>query len=128
MSEYLATHFLLCLSALVAGVMNSVAGGGTLFTFSALLMVVNPVVANATSTLALVPGSLAGACGYRQEMRASSRWTALLIWPSLLGGAVGSLLVAELDERYFSTLVPWLLLSAALLFLSQPAAARLAGI
>jgi len=112
----------------VAGIMNSVVGGGQLFTLSALLMVVNPVIANATSTVALVPGSLASAWAYRQEMRASSRWTGLLLWPSLLGGAVGALRVAELDERYFATLVPWLLLSAALLFLSQPAAARLAGI
>jgi uncharacterized membrane protein YfcA len=71
---------------------------------------------------------LAGAWGYRRELSASSRWTALLIVPSLVGGAVGSLLVAELDERYFSALVPWLLLTAALLFLLQPAIARLAGI
>src|SRR2546426_342158 len=128
MSEYLTTYLLLCFSALVAGAMNSVAGGGTLFTFSALLTVVDPVVANATSTVALVPGSLAGAWGYRDEMRASSRWVALLIWPSLLGGVVGALLVTELHERYFSALVPWLLRAAALLFLSQPAVARLAGI
>jgi uncharacterized membrane protein YfcA len=128
MSESLGTYFLLCLSALVAGVINSVAGGGTLLTFSALLTVVDPVIANATSTVALVPGSLAGAWGYRHELHASSRWAALLIVPSLVGGVVGSLLVAELDERYFSALVPWLLLTAALLFLSQPAIARLAGI
>jgi uncharacterized membrane protein YfcA len=108
--------------------MNSVAGGGTLFTFSALLMVVDPVVANATSTVALVPGSLAGAWGYRQEMRAASRWARLLVGPSLVGGAVGSLLVTELDERYFSALVPWLLLTAALLFLAQPAVSKLAGV
>src|SRR5713101_8880859 len=104
MPEVLTTHLLLCLSALIAGAVNSVAGGGTLFTFSALLTVVNPVVANATSTVALVPGSLAGAWAYRREMRASSRWIALLIWPSLVGGVVGSLLVTELDERYFSAL------------------------
>jgi uncharacterized membrane protein YfcA len=72
MSDDLATYLLLCLSALVAGIMNSVAGGGTLFTFSALLTVVDPVVANATSTVALVPGSLAGAWGYRSEMRAAA--------------------------------------------------------
>jgi uncharacterized protein len=128
MSEYLATYFLLCSSACVAGAMNSIAGGGTLFTFSALLTVVDPISANATSTVALVPGSLAGAWGYRHEMRAARRWAALLIWPSLLGGAVGALLVTELNESYFSALVPWLLLVAALLFLIQPAVARLAGI
>src|SRR5438093_8724652 len=128
MPEHLATYLLLCVSALVAGIMNSVAGGGTLFTFSALLTVVDPVVANATSTVALVPGSLAAAWGYRDEVRTLSRWTTLLVWPSLLGGVVGSLLVAELDPRYFAALVPWLLLTAAVLFLSQPVVARLAGI
>lgn len=128
MSEYAATYLLLGLSALVAGIMNSVAGGGTLFTFSALLTVVNPVVANATSTVALVPGSLAGAWGYRHEMHVARRWVALLIWPSLLGGVVGALLVTRLDPRYFSALVPWLLLSAALLFLIQPAVTKLVGV
>jgi uncharacterized membrane protein YfcA len=128
MSEYAATYVLLGLSALVAGVMNSIAGGGTLFTFSALLTVVDPVVANATSTVALVPGSLAGAWGYRNEMKAALRWALLLIWPSLLGGVVGALLVTRLDPSYFSDLVPWLLLTAALLFLAQPAVSRLAGI
>jgi uncharacterized membrane protein YfcA len=127
MSDSVVTYLLLCLSALVAGIINSIAGGGTLFTFSALLTVVGPVIANATSTVALVPGSLASAWGYRRELHATSRWTTLLIVPSLVGGVVGSLLVAELDERYFSALVPWLLLTAALLFLSQPAITRLAG-
>src|SRR5437660_8635349 len=115
MPDSLATYLLLGLSALVAGAINSVAGGGTLFTFSALLAVVDPVVANATSTVALVPGSLVGAWAYRRDMQVSSRWTMLLVWPSLVGGMIGSLLVAELDERYFSALVPWLLLTAALL-------------
>jgi uncharacterized membrane protein YfcA len=128
MSDSLPTCLLLCLSACVAGVMNSIAGGGTLFTFSALLLVVDPIVANATSTVALVPGSLAGAWGYRREMSAARRWAALLVWPSLLGGAVGALLVTELDPSYFSALVPWLLLTAALLFLVQPAVSKMVGI
>ena len=59
----------LCLSAFLAGAINSIAGGGTLLTFPALLAVVSPVVANATSTIALVPGSLAGAWGYRQDVQ-----------------------------------------------------------
>jgi hypothetical protein len=75
------------------------------------------VVANATSTVALVPGSLAGAWGYRREMTAARRWLVLLAGPSLAGGVIGSLLVTRLDPRYFYALVPWLLLSAALVFL-----------
>jgi uncharacterized membrane protein YfcA len=120
----------LSLSALAAGIVNSVAGGGTLLTFPALLTALAPlgaeasVIANATSTVALVPGSLAGAWGYRHEMRTARRWTLLLIGPSLLGGIIGSLLITEVDARYFQLLVPWLILTAALLFLIQPAVTR----
>ena len=108
--------------------MNAVAGGGTLLTFPALLTVVSPVVANATSTVALVPGSLASVWGYRFELRHLGPWTGLLILPSLAGGLVGSLLVTRLPEEYFSRLVPWLILTAAVLFLAQPAIIRLMGI
>jgi uncharacterized membrane protein YfcA len=122
----------LCLSALAAGVVNSVAGGGTLLTFSALLAALTPlrgadeasVIANATSTVALVPGSLAGAWGYRREMHAVRRWTLLLLAPSLIGGVLGSLLVVALEARFFAALVPWLILTAALLFMAQPGLAK----
>jgi uncharacterized protein len=112
-------------SALLAGIVNAVAGGGTLLTFPALLAVVSPVQANATSTVALVPGSLAGGWGYRREFRAVQSLFPLLAWPSLVGGLVGSLLVVRLDPRYFSMLVPWLILIAALVFLMQPMFSRL---
>jgi uncharacterized membrane protein YfcA len=116
----------LCLAALAAGAVNSIAGGGTLLTFPALLAGLSPlgaadaaVVANATSTVALVPGSLAGAWGYRHEMKRARRWLYLLIGPSLAGGVIGALLVTRLDPAYFVALVPWLLLTAALLFLAE---------
>jgi len=80
----------LCLAALAAGAVNSIAGGGTLLTFPALLAGLSllgaadaAVVANATSTVALVPGSLAGAWGYRREMKRARRWLYLLVGPSL---------------------------------------------
>src|SRR5438132_7806353 len=117
MSDPPGTYLWLFFSALAAGAMNSVAGGGTLLTFPALLSVVSEQVANATSTVALLPGSLAGAWGYRRELRACTRWVWLLVWPSLAGGAVGSLLVTRLDPVYFKRLVPWLILTAAVLFL-----------
>jgi uncharacterized membrane protein YfcA len=121
----------LCLSALAAGAVNAVAGGGTLLTFPSLLAVLSPygadaaVIANATSTVALVPGSLAGAWGYRSELQHARRWALVLLGPSLLGGAVGSLLVTRLDRRVFAALIPWLILAAAVLFLIQPLAGRL---
>ena len=111
--------------------MNSLAGGGTLLTFPALLAALSPlgseaaVVANATSTVALAPGSLAGAWGYRKEMRAARRWTLILTPPSLVGGGIGTLLVTRLHPHIFDTLVPWLILTAVVLFLIQPMMARL---
>lgn len=131
MSDWLNQQIWLGLSAFAAGVINSVAGGGTLLTFPALLAALDPLeveagrVANATSTVALVPGSLAGAWGYRREMRAARSWTLLLLGPSLIGGIIGSLLLTRLEAKYFQMLVPWLILTAALLFLAQPAVARL---
>ena len=121
----------LCLAALAAGAVNSIAGGGTLLTFPALLAGLSPlgaadaaVVANATSTVALVPGSLAGAWGYRREMKLARRWLYLRAGPSLAGGVIGALLVTRLDPAYFAALVPWLLLTAALLFLAESLLSR----
>jgi uncharacterized membrane protein YfcA len=116
----------LCLAALAAGAVNSIAGGGTLLTFPALLAALSflgpgdaAVVANATSTVALVPGSLAGVWGYRREMARARRWLYLLVAPSLAVGVIGALLVTRLDPAYFAALVPWLLLTAAILFLAE---------
>jgi uncharacterized membrane protein YfcA len=114
------------LAASAAGAVNSIAGGGTLLTFPGLLTAVSPVVANGTSTVALVPGSLSAAWGYRREMRGQGRWLVLLALPSVAGGLVGSLLVTRLDPRYFVCLVPWLILTAATLFLFQAPLTRLA--
>jgi uncharacterized membrane protein YfcA len=131
MSDSVTEQCWLAASALAAGAINSVVGGGTLLTFSALLAALDPLgveagrVANATSTVALVPGSLAGAWGYRREMHAVRHWTGILLAPSLIGGAVGSLLLTRLEASYLQILVPWLILTAALLFLAQPAVARL---
>jgi uncharacterized membrane protein YfcA len=128
MAEAIGTHVWLAVSALAAGAVNSVAGGGTLLTFPALTAVVRPVVANGTSTVALVPGSVAGAWGYRREFRHLVRWALILAGPSLVGGAIGTLLVTRFPESYFDTLVPWLILTAALLFLLQPTLTRLTGL
>jgi hypothetical protein len=124
--------FWLVLSALVAGAVNSLAGGGTLLTFPTLVAALAPlvgekeafVIANMTSTVALVPGSLAGAWGYRRELVPVRSWLVVLGPPSLLGGLCGSLLVARLDPAYFAALVPWLTLLAAVLFFMQPMLVR----
>jgi uncharacterized membrane protein YfcA len=117
----------LSLAAFAAALVNSIAGGGTLLSFPALLTAVTPVVANGTSTVALVPGSLAAAWGYRRQLQGSRRWLWLLTPPSIIGGIIGSLLVTCLDPGYFEALVPWLILTAAVLFALQPLLARCVG-
>ncbi len=116
--------FWLCATALIAGAVNSIAGGGTLLTFPTLLAVLTPVygtaaavLANATSTVALVPGSFAAAWGYRRQLRDARRWIVLLIGPSLVGGVIGALLLTRLNPAYFDALVPWLILTATLLLM-----------
>ncbi|HET9768881.1 MAG TPA: TSUP family transporter, partial [Thermoanaerobaculia bacterium] len=80
-----------------AGALNAVAGGGTNLSFPALLWLgLPPVVANATSAVALWPGSLAGAWGFRGALRRARRQWLWLLVPSVLGGGVGALLVVTL--------------------------------
>lgn len=117
----------MCASAVAAGAINAVAGGGTLLTFPSLLAVVSPVAANATSTFALFPGSLASGYGYRKELALCRPHLVRLLPPSLLGGLIGSLLVTRLPERVFATAVPWLLVTASVLLLLQRPLARYFG-
>ena len=113
----------LCGSAFLAGVINAVAGGGTLLTFPALTTFIAPAYANATSTVALLPGSFAGAFGYRKEVAETRRFILLMLVPSALGGVLGAWLVSVSPEA-FAELVPWLILTAAVLFLLQQPASR----
>ncbi len=110
---------LVFVSALAAGAVNSVAGGGTLLTFPSLLTLLGPVAANATSTTALLPGSLSAAFGYRAELRRARRHLVLLGPPSLVGGIIGSILLIRLPERIFASAIPWLLITASVLLLAQ---------
>ncbi len=110
----------LVLAAMIAGVMNSMAGGGTLVTFPTLLFLGVPAItANATSTVGLLPGALASLFGYRREVSAYRRWLKTLFLPSLAGGALGSFLLLATPERTFSRLVPLLIFFATLLFAVQ---------
>lgn len=119
------SFFVLFLAAFVAGAINSVAGGGTLLTFPALLSIgVLPIAANATSTVALVPGSFAAFHGYRDEMKDSRREVLWFAVPSLIGGVIGALFVNRVGDRAFSKAVPWLIFSATALFAVQPLVKR----
>lgn len=104
----------------VAGAMNAVAGGGTLLTFPALIgLGIPPLTANATSTVALWPGSASSFWGYRRELGGARKWAIGFALPSLAGGAVGALLLLATEEKTFSDLVPWLVLGATVLFIGQ---------
>jgi hypothetical protein len=107
-------------AAFLAGMINSVAGGGTLVSFPTLIWIgLDPIVANVTSTVALLPGSLGGALGFRRELAGSRRWIKQLIAPSCLGGVLGALLLLRTPSETFAFLVPYLILFATLLFALQ---------
>lgn len=120
-------YLLLCLSAFAAGAVNAVAGGGTLLTFPALLGIMSGVEANATSTVAILPGSLASAFGYRKELVEVRRLVLWLLLPSMFGGVAGALLVTRFPPEVFNTLIPWLILLASTLFLIQGPIKRWTG-
>jgi uncharacterized membrane protein YfcA len=122
----------LCVAAFLAGAVNAVAGGGTLLTFPMLIWVLGDgpaenAEANATSTFALFPGSLASMWGYRQEIQATRHWLKYLLAPSIVGGLLGAWLVLQ-NKQAFKELVPWLILSASVLFLLQPLISQWMGI
>ena len=82
---------LVVLASAVAGAVNSIAGGGTLLTFPALVgLGIPPIIANATSTVALWPGALGSMWGYRRELEGARRWAIAFAIPSLTGGLLGA--------------------------------------
>jgi len=112
----------------VAGVMNAIAGGGTLVTFPALVFAGLPsVVANATSTVALLPAALSSAASYRRKVRSAFRWLALFAPVSLLGGLAGGILLVQTPSKVFDWLVPFLILFATLLFMAHSTVSRFLG-
>ncbi len=119
----------LAVASAAAGAVNSVAGGGTILTFPVLAAILPPdpsrmVVANATSTIGLWPASAVAAWAYRGERTEQPAWVRWMILPSVVGGIVGTLLVLRLPPEWFEAAVPWLILSAAILFSAQPYVVR----
>ena len=107
-------------AAFFAGVLNSIAGGGTLLTFPILIWLgLDPKVANATSTVALWPGLFGGVFGYRREMDDSSLILMRLGVISVIGGGVGAWLLIATPSPTFARLVPFLILFATILFMMQ---------
>lgn len=114
-------HVVIMLAAAVTGgLMNALAGGGTIVTFPTLVFLGQPsILANATSTVALLPGAAASMAGYGREVRTHKEWLKTLLLPSLLGGGLGSILLLRTPEKTFAGLAPLLVLFATLLFMLQ---------
>lgn len=111
---------LMIAAAFFGGVINSIAGGGTLITFPVLIWLgLDPKVANATSTVALWPGLFGGLFGYRRQLENSSTILLRLGITSVIGGAIGAWLLIWTPSPVFARLVPFLILFATILFMAQ---------
>ena len=116
------------LAALAAGGINAIAGGGTVFSFTALAWAGLPLVrANATNATALVPGSVGGAFALRRQLAPQWRTLAVLLVPSIAGSLFGAFTVANTPEAIFRAIVPFLVLFATLVFAVRNRIIRLAA-
>lgn len=107
-------------SALAAGFVNAIAGGGTLITFPALILYgLSPVQANITNTVALCPGYIGGTFAQRKDLFVSKEYILPFIVAGVAGGLTGAVLLFLSGEKIFSRLVPYLLLLASALLIFQ---------
>jgi uncharacterized membrane protein YfcA len=104
----------------LAGLMNSIAGGGTIVTFPSLILAgLSSIAANATSTVALLPGTLSSLAGYRKNIPSVSHWLRLFAPVSLIGGLIGGILLVQTPSSLFDRFVPFLILFATVLFMAN---------
>jgi len=107
----------LFIAAILAGALNSVAGGGSFISFPTLLLTgVPPVNANATNTVAVWPGSLASIPPYRKDLKHERRELIYFSIVSVIGGVLGAVILLNTPQALFEQMVPWLLLIATLIF------------
>lgn len=112
---------ILMIAGIVGGAANAVAGGGTFFTFPALIATgLDPLIANASNAVAIYPGHAAAVPAYRDELRAVGRPLISRGLIACVGGLIGAGLLIWAGNRIFSDLVPWLLLAATVLFAAGP--------
>lgn len=105
-------------AAFGAGALNSVAGGGQFLTFPMLIFAGVPVVsANATSSFAVWPGTVASSVGYRRELADQRGLLVPLGLASIVGGILGAVVLLRTPQATFARLIPWLLLLATLLLI-----------
>lgn len=108
------------LAAVAAGLINAVAGGGTLISFPVLMALgLSPVSANVTNTIGLCPGYFGGIFAQRKDLPGQKKRLTLLLPLSIAGGIAGGVLLVQTGENSFGALVPWLILVASLLLAVQ---------
>ena len=119
---------LLAVAGFVAGALNAAAGGGSLVTFPALIAVgYSPLIANVTNNVAVFPGYVTGALGYRAGLRGQGKRILPLAVASALGGLAGVALILTSSESAFESVVPFLVLAACALLALQPVLGRWVG-
>jgi len=124
----LGEAFLVLAAGLAAGTINTVVGSGTLITFPTLLAIgLDPVAANVSNTIGLVPGSLSGAVGYRRELSGQRSRLLRLAPAAATGGLVGAVLLLVLPDDAFDAIVPALIGVGCVLVAVQPWLTRLLG-
>jgi len=119
---------LLAVAGFFAGALNAAAGGGSLISFPALILVGYPsLTANVTNRVAVAPGYLTGATGYRHELRGQRKRIVPLVIASFIGSLIGVGLILASSQRAFESFVPFLVLAACVLLAVQPAISRWLG-
>lgn len=107
---------LISLAALLAGLVNALAGGGTLISFPVLVAVGLPAVAaNVNNTVSLVPGYLGAAYAQRKDLLEQKERLIYYLPAALAGGIIGGILLLFSGERLFRSLIPYLILLASVL-------------
>jgi len=114
-------HWILYLSGgAFAGLINAVAGGGSLILFPMLLgLGIAPVTANATMSFIIQPGTISSAFGYRKHLKKLSMQYYLLLIPCFVGGLVGAILLVQTSNVEFEHIVPYFMAIAVVLLLFQ---------
>ena len=119
------TIVLLAAAGFLAGALNAAAGGGSLISFPALIAVgYPPLTANVTNNIAVAPGYVTGATGYRRELRGQGHRILPLTVASTIGSLVGVGLILISSQSAFESIVPFLVLAACVLLAFQPAITR----
>lgn len=114
-------HFFILLGAgMAGGFINAIAGGGGIVMYPVLLASgLPPLIANATASLVVVPGSITAALGYKKELKRIPRSYLWLVVPTVIGSFVGSVILTRTASHTFEDLAPWLILSAVILLATQ---------